>query len=44
MGKPFDAAGIIHVWRADADSSHWERVAAVHLRVSLIVNTHLAPS
>jgi hypothetical protein len=29
MGKPFDAAGIIHVWRADADSSHWERVAAV---------------
>ena len=29
MGKAFDGAGIVHVWRADSDSPHWERVAAV---------------
>jgi hypothetical protein len=29
MGKAFDAAGVVHVWRADADSPHWQRVAAV---------------
>jgi len=29
MGKTFEAAGIVHVWRPESESPHWERVAAV---------------